>query len=263
MFFYGYNMDYVFLLIIAVVLAGLAQAKVSSTYNKYSRVPNRRGLTGEQVAAQMLIQAGIHDVRIERVAGHLTDHYDPRTKTLRLSSGVYDGRSVAALGIAAHETGHAIQHDTGYVFLVLRSTLVPLSNLGSTLAWPLIVIGLLFGGSSSNMFITLGILFYALAVLFTIVTLPVEFNASSRALHMLEDQYFLDADEMGGARKVLSAAAMTYVAAAAVAILQLLRLIAIFGGRRVDLSRMRKTDKIQIIRVFSVFYFLRVFRRKP
>lgn len=232
MFFYGYNMDYVFLLIIAVVLAGLAQAKVSSTYNKYSRVPNRRGLTGEQVAAQMLIQADIHDVRIERVAGHLTDHYDPRTKTLRLSSGVYDGRSVAALGIAAHETGHAIQHDTGYVFLVLRSTLVPLSNLGSTLAWPLIVIGLLFGGSSSNMFITLGILFYALAVLFTIVTLPVEFNASSRALHMLEDQYFLDADEIGGARKVLSAAAMTYVAAAAVAILQLLRLIAMFGGRR-------------------------------
>lgn len=234
MFFYGYDMKSFLLMIIAVIFAGMAQAKVSSTYSKYSRVPNRRGLTGEQVAAQMLMQAGIHDVRIERVAGHLTDHYDPRTKTLRLSSGVYDGRSVAALGIAAHETGHAIQHDTGYVFLVLRSTLVPLSNLGSKLAWPLIIIGLLFGGYSSNTLIMLGILFYALAVLFTVVTLPVEFNASSRALHMLEDQYFLDADEIGGARKVLSAAAMTYVAAAAVAILQLLRLIAIFGGRRDD-----------------------------
>lgn len=234
MFFYGYDMRSFLLMILAVIFAGMAQAKVSSTYSKYSRVPNRRGLTGEQVAAQMLMQAGIHDVRIERVAGHLTDHYDPRTKTLRLSSGVYDGRSVAALGIAAHETGHAIQHDTGYVFLVLRSTLVPLSSLGSKLAWPLIIIGLLFGGASSNTLIMLGILFYALAVLFTVVTLPVEFNASSRALNMLEDQYFLDADEIGGARKVLSAAAMTYVAAAFAAIVELLRLIAIFGNRRDD-----------------------------
>ena len=225
-------MDYIIWLIIAMIFAGVAQAKVSSTYKKYSKVPNKRGFTGEQVATQMLLNAGITDVRVERVAGHLTDHYDPRTKTLRLSSGVYDGRSVAALGIAAHETGHAIQHDTGYVFLVLRSTLVPLSNLGSTLAWPLILIGLLFGGGSSNTFIMLGILFYALAVLFTIVTLPVEFNASSRALRLLEDQYFLDGDEIGGARKVLSAAAMTYVAAAAVAILELLRLLATFGNRR-------------------------------
>lgn len=230
---YGYDSMY-FLVLLAFIFSMVAQMKVSGTFKKYAKIRNRRGLTGAQVAEQMMHNAGIYDVSVQRVAGNLTDHYDPRTKTLRLSSGVYDGRSVAALGIAAHETGHAIQHDTGYVFLVLRSTLVPLSNLGSTLAWPLIVIGLLFGGSSSNMFITLGILFYALAVLFTIVTLPVEFNASSRALHMLEDQYFLDADEMGGARKVLSAAAMTYVAAAAVAILQLLRLIAIFGGRRDD-----------------------------
>lgn len=230
---YGYDSMY-FLVLLAFIFSMVAQMKVSGTFKKYAKIRNRRGLTGAQVAEQMMHNAGIYDVSVQRVAGNLTDHYDPRTKTLRLSSGVYDGRSVAALGIAAHETGHAIQHDTGYVFLVLRSTLVPLSNLGSTLAWPLIVIGLLFGGSSSNMFITLGILFYALAVLFTIVTLPVEFNASSRALHMLEDQYFLDADEIGGARKVLSAAAMTYVAAAAVAVLQLLRLIAIFGGRRDD-----------------------------
>lgn len=219
------------LLIIAFLLAGAAQMKVSSTYNKYSRVANRRGLSGEEVAAQMLQNAGIFDVRIERVAGNLTDHYDPRTKTLRLSAGVYGGRSIAALGIAAHETGHAIQHDRGYVFLVLRSMMVPLSNLGSTLAFPLIFIGLLFGGQSASLWITLGIAFYALAVLFTLITLPVEFNASARALDMLEDQYFLDEDEMVGARKVLSAAAMTYVAAAAVAVLQLLRLLSIFGRR--------------------------------
>lgn len=219
------------ILIIAFLLAGVAQMKVSSTYNKYSRVPNRRGLSGEEVAAQMLQNAGIFDVRIERVAGNLTDHYDPRTKTLRLSAGVYGGRSIAALGIAAHETGHAIQHDRGYVFLVLRSMMVPLSNLGSTLAFPLILIGLLFGGQSAQLWIALGIAFYAVAVLFTLITLPVEFNASSRALDMLEDQYFLDGNELAGARKVLSAAAMTYVAAAAVAVLQLLRLISIFGRR--------------------------------
>ncbi|MBM6829732.1 zinc metallopeptidase [Anaerotignum lactatifermentans] len=219
------------ILIIAFLLAGAAQMKVSSAYNKYSRVPNRRGISGEEVAAQMLQNAGIFDVRIERIAGNLTDHYDPRTKTLRLSAGVYGGRSIAALGIAAHETGHAIQHDRGYVFLALRSMMVPLSNLGSTLAFPLILIGLLFGGHSASLWITLGIAFYALAVLFTLITLPVEFNASARALDMLEDQYFLDSDEMPGARKVLSAAAMTYVAAAAVAVLQLLRLISIFGRR--------------------------------
>ncbi len=224
-------MSYWFYMIIAMVLTGMAQAKVSSTYNKYSRVPNRRGFSGRDVAQQMLMNAGIYDVSIERVAGHLTDHYDPRTKTLRLSSTVYDGRSVAALGVAAHETGHAIQHDTGYIFLGLRSWLVPIANFGSKLALPLILIGFLFGGSSSSTWIGLGILFYALSVLFTIVTLPVEFDASARALRLLEAQSFLDRDEVGSARKVLSAAAMTYVAAAAVAILELLRLISIFGNR--------------------------------
>lgn len=230
MFFYGYNMEYVFLLIIAMILAGLAQAKVSSTYNKYSRVPNRRGLTGEQVAAQMLIQAGIHDVRIERVAGHLTDHYDPRTKTLRLSESVYDSTSVAAVGVAAHETGHAIQHDVGYAPLALRSFFVPLANFGSRLAIPLILIGFIFSGGGSTL-VTLGILFFSLSVVFTIITLPVEFNASRRAIRLLADDGFLDSDEIGGAKKVLSAAAMTYVAAAFAAIAQLLRLVAIFGRR--------------------------------
>ena len=229
--FYGMSMNYWLFMILTMVITGMAQAKVSSTYRKYSQVPNKRGLTGQQVAAQMLMDANIHDVRIERVAGHLTDHYDPRTKTLRLSSGIYDGRSVAALGVAAHETGHAIQHDTGYAFLALRSWLVPLSNLGSTLAWPMIFIGLLFGGHSSSTWISLGILFYALAVLFTLVTLPVEFNASRRAIYLLEDRNFLGSDEIGGAKRVLSAAAMTYVAAAAVAVLELLRLLAIFGRR--------------------------------
>lgn len=227
-------MSYWLYMIIAMVLTGMVQARVSSTYNKYSQVPNRRGFSGREVAQQMLMNAGIFDVSIERVAGHLTDHYDPRTKTLRLSSSVYDGRSVAALGVAAHETGHAIQHDTGYIFLGLRSWLIPISNLGSKLALPLIIIGLLFGGHSSSTWIGLGILLYALSVLFTVVTLPVEFDASARALRLLESQSFLDRDEVGGARKVLSAAAMTYVAAAAVAILELLRLISIFGNRSDD-----------------------------
>ena len=227
-------MSYWLYMIIAMVLTGMVQARVSSTYNKYSQVLNRRGFSGREVAQQMLMNAGIFDVSIERVAGHLTDHYDPRTKTLRLSSSVYDGRSVAALGVAAHETGHAIQHDTGYIFLGLRSWLIPISNLGSKLVLPLIIIGLLFGGHSSSTWIGLGILFYALSVLFTVVTLPVEFDASARALRLLESQSFLDRDEVGGARKVLSAAAMTYVAAAAVAILELLRLISIFGNRSDD-----------------------------
>lgn len=224
-------MGYFMFMLLAMVLAGTAQAKVSSTYKKYSQVPNRRGMTGKEVAEQILLLSGITHVRVERVAGHLTDHYDPRTMTLRLSSTVYDGRSVAALGVAAHETGHAIQHDTDYPFLILRSMMVPLSNLGSTLAWPLIVIGLLFGGGTSSFLVTLGIIFYGLAVVFTIITLPVEFNASSRAIDILESHHFLDGDEIDGAKKVLSAAAMTYVAAAAIAILELLRLLALFGRR--------------------------------
>lgn len=224
-------MSYFAYMLVAMIIAGAAQAKVSSAFKKYSRVPNKRGMTGAAVAQQMLLLAGIHNVRVERVAGHLTDHYDPRTMTLRLSASVYDSTSVAALGVAAHETGHAIQHDTSYPFLVLRSMMVPIANLGSTLAWPLILIGLFFGGGTNSFLVTLGIIFYAAAVLFTLITLPVEFNASSRAIAMLEGHHFLDADEIGGAKRVLSAAAMTYVASAAVAILELLRLLSIFGNR--------------------------------
>ena len=228
---YGYGMDpWFILLIVAMIFSMVAQTKVSSTFNKYSRVRNRAGFTGAQVATQMLQNAGIYDVSVQRVAGNLTDHYDPRTKTLRLSQSVYDSTSVAALGVAAHETGHAIQHDVGYAPLALRSFFVPLANFGSKLAIPLIIIGFMFSGGGSTL-VTLGILFFSLSVAFTIITLPVEFNASSRAIRLLVDDGFLDSDEIGGAKKVLSAAAMTYVAAAFAAVAQLLRLIAIFGRR--------------------------------
>ena len=219
------------LLILAIILSLYAQTNVTGTYNKYAKVQNRRGYTGAQVATQMLQNSGIYDVSVERVAGNLTDHYDPRTKTLRLSQGVYDNSSVAALGIAAHETGHAIQHDVGYGPLALRSILVPVANLGSRMAMPLIFIGMLFSSQSGNLMIQMGIIFFAASVAFTLITLPVEFDASARAIDLLVDQSFLDDSEVGGAKKVLRAAAMTYVAAAIVAVLQLLRLIAIFGRR--------------------------------
>ncbi|WP_458407658.1 zinc metallopeptidase [Anaerotignum sp.] len=232
---YGYGMDpWYILVIIAFIFSMVAQTKVSSTFNKYSRVRNRAGFTGAQVATQMLQNAGIYDVSVQRVAGNLTDHYDPRTKTLRLSQSVYDSMSVAALGVAAHETGHAIQHDVGYAPLALRSFFVPLANFGSRLAMPLIIIGFLITsvlGGGGGTIITLGILFFSLSVAFTIITLPVEFNASSRAIDLLVADGFLTSDEIGGAKKVLSAAAMTYVAAAFAAVAQLLRLIAIFGRR--------------------------------
>lgn len=233
MMYYGYGYGYdpmYFLVILAFIFSMIAQAKVSSTFNKYSRVRNRMGFTGAQVATQMLQNAGIYDVSVQRVAGNLTDHYDPRTKTLRLSQSVYDSTSVAALGVAAHETGHAIQHDVGYAPLALRSFFVPLANFGSRLAIPLILIGFIFSGGGSFL-VTLGILFFSLSVAFTIITLPVEFNASTRAIRLLVDDGFLSSDEIGGAKKVLSAAAMTYVAAAFAAVAQLLRLVAIFGRR--------------------------------
>ncbi len=230
MFFYN-DGGMIFFVLLAFLFSMYAQAQVSGTFKKYSRVRNSRGFTGAQVAQQMLQNAGIYDVSVQRVAGNLTDHYDPRTKTLRLSQGVYDSTSVAALGVAAHETGHAIQHDVGYAPLALRSFFVPISSFGSRLAMPLFIIGLIFGGSTGQFLLTLGILFFALAVVFTIITLPVEFNASTRAIRLLEDDGFLASDEIGGAKKVLRAAAMTYVAAAFTALVQLLRLIAIANRR--------------------------------
>lgn len=221
-----------FLVLIGVVLSLIASGRVKSTFSKYSNVRNSRGLTGAQAAEQVLHRAGIYDVRIERVGGNLTDHYDPRSKVLRLSDSVYGQTSVAAVGVAAHECGHAIQHAKGYAPLKLRSTLVPIANFGSKIAWPLIIFGLFISGESSTLLINLGIIAFLGAVLFQLITLPVEFNASNRAIRMIADSGMMQGEEIQGAKKVLSAAALTYVASAATAILQLLRILILTGGRR-------------------------------
>lgn len=232
-FMYYYDPTYL-LVLVGVVLSLLASAKVKGTFNKYSRMRNARGMTGAQAAEQVLHGAGIYDVRIEHVSGNLTDHYDPRSKVLRLSDTVYGQTSVAAVGVAAHECGHAIQHAKGYGPLKLRSVLVPVASFGSKIAWPLILLGLLFNSKSSWLFIQIGIIAFSAAVLFQLVTLPVEYNASNRAIRVLADTGMLYGDEIKAAKKVLSAAALTYVASAATAILQLLRLIILTGGRRRD-----------------------------
>ncbi len=222
-----------FLVIIGAVLCLLASAKVRSTYSRYQQVRSASGLTGSEAAQRILYYSGIHDVRVEHVSGNLTDHYDPRSKVLRLSDSTYSSPSVAAIGVAAHECGHAVQHAKGYAPLNLRSALVPIANFGSTIAWPLIIIGFLFNNQTSQLLINIGILAFSLAVLFQIVTLPVEFNASSRALAILGDTGMLQSEELSMTRKVLSAAALTYVASAASAILQLLRLV-LLSNRRND-----------------------------
>ena len=230
-FFYYFDPTY-FLVIIGMVLSLLASAKVKSTFARYSKERSMTGLTGEETARRILSRAGIYDVQIQRVAGNLTDHYDPRSKTLRLSDSVYGNSSVAAIGVAAHECGHAIQHDRGYAPLKIRSAIAPVASFGANISWPLILIGLLLGGS--ELLIQLGILLFSLAVLFQLVTLPVEFNASNRALGLLSETGILYREEVQKTRKVLSAAALTYVAAAAASILQLLRLVLLFGNRRRD-----------------------------
>ena len=226
-----FDPTYIFVLV-GLIICLAASAKMRSTFSKYSRVRNHWGMTGREAAEQVLHRAGIYDVRVEHISGNLTDHYDPRSKVLRLSDATYNSTSVAAVGVAAHECGHAVQHATGYVPLKLRSSLVPAANFGSIIAWPLILIGLLINGQSSALFLNLGILAFSLAVLFQIVTLPVEFNASSRALHLLSGNGMLYEDEVRSVRKVLTAAALTYVAGAASAILQLLRIIVLSNSRR-------------------------------
>ena len=220
------------LVIIGVIICLLASSRMTSTFNKYSRVRNHSGMTGREAAEQVLRGAGIYDVRVEHISGDLTDHYDPRAKVLRLSDATYNSTSVAAVGVAAHECGHAIQHATGYAPLKIRGALVPVANFGSTIAWPLILIGLLFSSQSSMLFLNLGIIAFSLAVLFQIVTLPVEFNASSRAIRILGSSGMLYEDEVDATKKVLSAAALTYVAGAASAILQLMRIILLANSRR-------------------------------
>ena len=209
---------YIIMIAPALILSIFAQIKVKSSYSKYSKVPTSRGITGAQAAREILRAEGINDVGIELSRGFLSDHYDPRTRVLRLSQTVYAGNSLASVGVAAHEAGHAIQHAHGYLPLKLRSALVPISSLGSNLAWPLLIIGFIFMAKS---LILAGIIFFSLAVAFQLVTLPVEFNASFRALEALPQAGILLDSEVAGARKVLSAAALTYVAAAASAVLQL------------------------------------------
>ena len=216
-------------MLIGVVLSMLASSKVKTTFARYQRVRSMSGITGAEAAQRILHQSGIYDVRVEHVSGSLTDHYDPRSKVLRLSDSVYGSSSVAAVGVAAHECGHAVQHEKGYVPLSIRSALVPVANFGANLAWPVFLMGLIF---SIGPLLDIGILLFLAAVLFQLVTLPVEFNASSRALRLLESNGILYGEEIRDTRKVLSAAALTYVASLAASVLQLLRLIILAGGRR-------------------------------
>ena len=227
--FYGFYFDPTYwLVIVGALLCILAQTRVSSTFHKYARVRSRSRKTGAQAAQRILELSGIYDVHVEYIKGELTDHYDPRAKVVRLSQSTYGSDSIAAIGVAAHECGHALQHNKGYAPLKIRTALVPAANIGSKLGIPIILLGVLFG--MNQLFIQIGIWVFAVAVLFQIVTLPVEYNASSRALAMLGDYGLMENEETKGCRKVLNAAALTYVAAAASSILQLLRLILLFGN---------------------------------
>ncbi|MDY5021161.1 MAG: zinc metallopeptidase [Blautia sp.] len=228
--FWGFDPTYL-LLIIGMLLSLAASAKLKSTFSVYKKVRSASGLTGAQTAQRILSSAGIYDVQVVAISGSLTDHYDPRTKRVCLSEDVFNRTSLAAVGVAAHECGHAIQHATRYAPLDFRTAIVPIANIGSTLSWPLFLAGFIL---SVRPLLTAGIILFSLAVLFQLVTLPVEFNASSRALKLLESTGILSAQENKGARKVLSAAAMTYVAALASSVLQLLRLIILAGGRDRD-----------------------------
>ncbi|MCD7981391.1 MAG: zinc metallopeptidase [Clostridiales bacterium] len=225
---YGYYATYL-LIIIGAVICLAASGRMNRTFRRYSRVRSMSGLTGAQAAERILRNAGIQDVQVIRIKGNLTDHYNPKDKTLALSDSVYGQTSVAAVGVAAHECGHAIQHQNGYVPLRVRGSMVPVVNIGSKLAWPILIVGIFLGGAGSIL-CQVGIFMFSLAVLFQLVTLPVEFNASNRALAALERTGILGNTELRDTRKVLRAAAMTYVASAAAVILQLIRLILIYGG---------------------------------
>ena len=223
-----------FLIIIGAIICSIASARVRTTFNKYATYRSMSGMTGAQAAQRILNAAGIYDVTIKRISGSLTDHYNPANKTLNLSESVCDRNSVAAVGVAAHECGHAIQHARGYLPLKLRTAFVPIANFGSTLAWPVLLIGLFMNNRSSMTIIHIGIFLFSFSLIFQLLTLPVEFDASRRALAQLREQGILGEQELHGTRKVLKAAALTYVASAAAAILQLLRVIILFGGRDRD-----------------------------
>ena len=231
---YYFDWTYLVLVLPCMVLAMIASANVNSTFKKYSTQYSRRNLTGAQAAQRVLAANGVTGVRIERVSGNLTDHYDPTTNVIRLSDSVYSNPSTAAIGVACHEAGHAVQYAAGYAPIKLRAAIIPVTNFGSKIAMPLILAGILFSGLGelSATIVYLGIACFGLSFVFQLVTLPVEFNASSRALQAIEQGQLLTEEELRGARKTLRAAAMTYVAATAVALAQLLRLIILFGGGR-------------------------------
>lgn len=229
--YYGMFLDYWYIILVipAMILAGIAQYKVKSTYNKFSKVSNARKITGAYAAQAVLSHYGITDVRIEQTSGNLTDHYDPKAKVIRLSQGVYNSSSIAAVGIACHEAGHAAQHAQDYVPIKIRNALVPVCNIGSTLGIPLAILGLFLGFDA---LVTVGLVLYAAIFVFQVATLPVEFNASGRAIKVIDETNLLYDDEIGGAKKVLSAAAMTYVASMIVALANLLRFVLRFSNRR-------------------------------
>ena len=235
-YYYGFDLTYIVLVLPCVIFAMIANSKVNSTFKKYSKVLSYRRLSGAQAAQRVLSANGVQGVRIERVGGHLSDHYDPRTNVIRLSDSVYDSTSVAAIGVACHEAGHAVQYAQHYAPIKLRAAIIPVTNIGSKLAMPLIQPGLLLscGETVSYGFVYAGIACFGLSLVFQLVTLPVEFNASHRAMTAISEGGLLSEEEQKGARRTLTAAAMTYVAATAVALAQLLRLIVLFGGRRRD-----------------------------
>lgn len=227
--YFYFDYYYLILVVPALLLAIWAQVQVKTTYRKYSRVPNSRGMTGAYAAQAVLNFYGITDVRIERVSGNLTDHYDPRSKVIRLSDGIYNSSTVAAIGIACHEAGHAAQHAENYAPIKIRNAIIPVCNIGSTIGIPLALIGWIF---SFSILIYVGLGLYAAVFIFQVATLPVEFNASRRAIKVIDETQLLRDDEIGGAKKVLAAAAMTYVASMMVSLANLLRLLLRFSNRR-------------------------------
>ncbi len=226
--FFYFDYYYLILVVPTLIFAIFTQIWLKNTYKKYSGLRNSRGLTGADAAMNVLRHYQIYDVKIEHISGRMTDHYDPRTKVIRLSDGVYNGTSIAAVGIACHEAGHAAQHANGYVPIKIRNAIIPICNIGSMAGIPLAIIGLFL---SSELLINVGLLLYSFVAIFQLATLPVEFNASARAISVIKDSGMLMADEVPGARKMLTAAAMTYVAALATSLANLLRLLLIFGRR--------------------------------
>ena len=233
-YYYSYNSSGLLLVLICAIFAMWASANVNSTFKKYSKQRSVRGITGAQAAQRVLSANGVYGVRIERVGGNLTDHYDPKSNVIRLSDSVYDSTSTAAIGVACHEAGHAVQYAQSYGPIKLRAAIIPVTNFGTKIAWPLMLLGVLLSGMSYAFYnlVYVGIACFSLSLVFQLITLPVEFNASRRAMQAIESANILTDEEQKGARKTLTAAALTYVAATAVALAQVLRLLVLFGGRR-------------------------------